>query len=346
MTSPSSTSSKQTHRITLKGSNLFWDIDKNDTLLSGLTRVGAGVPYECNAGGCGSCKYTLIEGNVSDDLDNTQGLKASDRRKGKHLACISHALSDCTIEIKLDTQYQSKYAPQKIPASLIDVEKLTHDLWEYSFRSKQKAQFLPGQYAKIFIPGVDGPRSYSMSNTANDQGIWKFTIKRVPSGEASNILFDPKLSNLEVVLDTPYSIAHLVSNDTGGVVCIAGGSGLGPMVSILMGVVDQRGSAKSAVLYYGARTEQDIVPFDYFSNISGFVTSQQYIPVVSETSAESNDSYPTGYLHEYLKSSHPVMDNSFEYYIAGPPPMVDAVRKYLVLERGISVTNLHYDRFY
>ena len=346
MTSPSSTQPSRTHRITINGSNKVWDVQESDTLLGGLLRAGAGVPYECNAGGCGSCKYTLIEGHVSDDLDSSQGLKSSDKRKNKHLACISHALSDCTIELKLDDEYQLENTPQKLQASLIGVEQLTHDLWEYSFQSQQKADFLPGQYAKIFLPDIDGPRSYSMSNTANDQGIWKFTIKCIPGGEASELLFDPKSSTLDVVLDAPYSIAHLRSDDTSGVVCIAGGSGLGPMVSILNGVAAQRGSAKSAVLYYGARTEQDIIQADYFSSISGFNPTVQYIPVVSEISSESTKSYPSGYLHEHLKSTHPDMDNSSEYYIAGPPPMVDAVRKYLVLERGISVNNLHYDRFY
>ena len=346
MTLASSIRPGQTHRVTLNGSNQVWNVEESDTLLGGLLRAGAGVPYECNAGGCGSCKYTLIEGSVSDDLDSTQGLKASDKRKNKHLACISHALGDCTIELKLDDEYRLENSPEKVQASLVDVEKLTHDLWEFSFQSEQKAAFLPGQYAKVFIPGVMGPRSYSMSNIANNQGIWKFSIKRIPSGDASNILFDPKLSTLDVVLDTPYSIAHLRSDETAGVICIAGGSGLGPMVSILNGVADQRGSAESAVLYYGARTEQDVIDPDYFSNISGFDSTKQYIPVVSESSSESTEDYPSGYLHEHLKNTHPDMDNSSEYYIAGPPPMVDAVRKHLVLERGISVNNLHYDRFF
>ena len=35
-----------------------------------------------------------------------------------------------------------------------------------------------------------------------------------------------------------------------------------------------------------------------------------------------------------------------EYYLAGPPPMVDAVRRTLVLEVYIAVERIHYDRLF
>ena len=164
------------HQVSIEGTELVFDINENDTLLGGILRARGGVPYECNAGGCGSCKYILIEGEVVDDLSESPGLRASDRRKNKHLACISHPRTDCTIQIKLDNDYIPKHPPQKSPASLQSIKKLTHDLWEFIFESEHTARFLPGQYAKLTIPGVDGPRSYSMCNIANDARRWAFQI--------------------------------------------------------------------------------------------------------------------------------------------------------------------------
>jgi toluene monooxygenase electron transfer component len=35
-----------------------------------------------------------------------------------------------------------------------------------------------------------------------------------------------------------------------------------------------------------------------------------------------------------------------EFYLAGPPPMVDAVRRLLVLEEHVAVERIHYDRLF
>ena len=173
-------------------------------------------------------------------LDDSPGLRASDRRKNKHLACISHPRSHCTIQIKPDNHYIPKHLPQKFQATLQSIEKLTHDLWEFKFQSDQAARFLPGQYGKLSIPEVIGPRSYSMCNTANDTGQWAFQIKRVEGGSASSILFDHSLNGIEITIDAPYSIAHLQTESPRPIICIAGGSGLAPMVSILHGVSEIR----------------------------------------------------------------------------------------------------------
>jgi len=332
------------YQVSIEGTELVFDIHENDTLLGGILRARGGVPYECNAGGCGSCKYTLIEGEVVDDLNESPGLRASDRRKNKHLACISHPRTDCTIQIKLDNDYVPKHPPQKFPASLQSVKKLTHDLWEFVFEAEHVARFLPGQYAKVTIPGVVGPRSYSMCNIANETGQWAFQIKRVEGGLASSVLFDDRLKELQITIDAPYSIAHLKSDSHRPIICVAGGSGLAPMVSILHGTSEMDGNRHKPILYYGARTIDDVICQEYFNTIPGFSSDQQYIPIVSESEPQWMGG--TGMVHEYLEQNLDDNCKDHEYYIAGPPPMVDAVRRHLILDRGIPVEQLHYDRFY
>ena len=311
-----------------------------------MLRAGLGMPYECNAGGCGSCKYRLLEGSVSEDLEDTAGLRPADRRRNKHLACITRAQSDCTIEVKLDPAYEARIRPQKFEAVFRSRESLTHDLWEFSFGTDAPARFLPGQYAKLHIPGVDGPRSYSMSNTANDEGHWDFQIKRVPDGAATTALFDRDLEGLKIILDAPYSIAHLDEESPRPIVCIGGGSGLAPMVSLLRGRAESRGRAEAITLYYGARTTRDVVDPDYFETISGFDPDSQYVVVLSEPDTDGHWNGPIGLIHEYLGEALPEDCAGCDYYIAGPPPMVEAVRRHLVLDRKVPIEQLHYDRFF
>jgi len=161
--------------VSIENSEVSADTDINDTILGSLLRAGVGMPYECNSGGCGSCKFTLIEGRISEDEGEWQGLRPSDVRKNKHLACVSRAQSNCLINVKLDSIYEPKIKPFKCSARFVSSAPLTHDLWEFEFKSDGPAHFLPGQYAKLIIPGVSGPRSYSMSNTANRDGSWFFS---------------------------------------------------------------------------------------------------------------------------------------------------------------------------
>lgn len=331
-------------RVTVADSDVVFPSNGGDTILSSMLRAGIGVAYECNAGGCGSCKFTLVDGHVSDDLEESPGLRASDRWKNKHLACVCRVQSDCTISVKLDNAYTPAIPPHRVVASFVSRAPLTHDLWEFQFKSREPAAFRPGQYAKLHIPGVSGPRSYSMANIANDEGFWSFQIKKVPGGEATTNLFEGDLAGKSVEIDAPYSIAHLDADSSKSIVCIAGGSGLAPMVSILRGVAELRGQAGQPVLFYGARSNNDVIDPAYFSSIPGFDPETQYIPVISEPNEDTSG--PTGFIHEYLASALPDDFGNTDFYIAGPPPMVDAVRRHLVLDRKVPVEHLHYDRFF
>ena len=183
-----------------------------------------------------------------------------------------------------------------------------------------------------------------MCNIANDAGRWAFLIKRVEGGSASSVLFDDALKEIQVTIDAPYSIAHLKTDSHRPIICIAGGSGLAPMVSILHGVSEIDGNRHKPILYYGARTIDDVICKEYLDTIPGFSSDQQYIPIVSESEPQWMGA--TGMVHEYLQQNLDDNCKDHEYYIAGPPPMVDAVRRHLILDRGIPVEQLHYDRFY
>ena len=154
------------------------------------------------------------------------------------------------------------------------------------------------------------------------------------------------MEGMSIVIDAPYSIAHLDASSPRAIVCIAGGSGLAPMVSILRGIAEHYGKADQAMLYYGARSTDDVIDPDYFSTISGFSSERQYVPIISEPDSGNGWAGPTGFVHEHLASALSEDCSDIDFYIAGPPPMVEAVRRYLILERKIPTEHLHYDRFF
>ncbi|PWG74531.1 oxidoreductase, partial [Enterococcus hirae] len=84
---------------------------------------------------------------------------------------------------------------------------------EFVFKDDQAADFRPGQYALLHLPGVDGPRAYSMSNIRNADGHWEFIIRKVPNGAGTAALFDLKVGD-RIEIDGPYGLAFLRTDVT------------------------------------------------------------------------------------------------------------------------------------
>jgi len=74
-------------KVTIEGTSLEYEAEDKDTLLRSALRHGVAMPYECNSGGCGSCKFELLEGELEDLWPDAPGLSARDKRKGRKLAC-------------------------------------------------------------------------------------------------------------------------------------------------------------------------------------------------------------------------------------------------------------------
>lgn len=175
------------HCITIESNGGGFTIDeREDTLLRGALRAGFGLPYECSVGGCGACRFELLEGSVETLWDGAPGLSERDRKCGKRLACQSRPLGDCTVRLRPDDAYRPLRRPTRVMVRLASRRDLTGDMVEFGFQADGPADFLPGQYALLYLPGVTGPRAYSMSNLANATGLWQFIVRR--AGRGSSVL--------------------------------------------------------------------------------------------------------------------------------------------------------------
>lgn len=323
---------------------------EGDTLLRAALRAGLPATYECNSGGCGACKYILSDGGVDQINPDAPGLTARDKRKGKLLACQSVPLSDCAVTLTLDADWPPGHTrPQTAAATVTDVRELTHDLREITVRTEDVADFLPGQFAMIAVPAPEGARpverAYSMSNLPNGQGVWQFQIKRVPGGAVSPRFVDELAVGDVVNLDGPYGHAHLHPGER-DIVCIAGGSGLAPMVSVARGLAD-RGDAASRRLdfFYGGRREEDMCAREFVDEVSPRLAHASLAEAISEE--PSRDWVGSrGFIHEVLAVAEIPDLAERDIYVAGPPIMTDAVVRHLVLERHIPVDRVHFDRFF
>lgn len=337
------------YRVEIEGSGQSFEQRGTDTILRAALRAGHGIPYECNAGGCGSCRITVADGEVEDLWPAAPGRSDRDRRTGRLLACQTRATSDLSIRVRTFDEYVAGPTPRRHVATVVAIEPVTHDMRCFTLRTDAPATFLPGQYVSVDAPGVGASRNYSMSNLANDDGLWEIIVRRVPGGAATGVLFDGVRVGDEVGIDGPYGLATLRTDARRDLVCIAGGSGLAPMLSIARGA-SAAGLLRTRRLYffYGARTPADVCGERELAALPEFGDRITFHPVVSAPASEHGAPWDgaTGLVH--LAACAMLTDRcaDLDWYCAGPPPMIQAVQDELVMERNVSVAQIRFDRFF
>lgn len=329
--------------ISLANADAGFACAADDTILRAGLRAGLGLAYECNTGACGSCKFEMLEGEVHDLFPEASGLRQKERERGKRLACQCVPLSACRIKMHTGEQYVSHIRPARAKARFVECRSITPDISVVSFRTAGPAAFTPGQYAMLSLGEPRRTRAYSMSNLPNDDGVWEFIIRDVPGGAVS-----PQFRRLEegaeIELDGPYGVAYFRAEVPRPVVGLAGGSGLAPVLSIMRGVAHAADFAGDAYLFYGGRGPSDIpaVP----AMLGGNAERVRFFPAVSSAELAQDWSGDVGFIHELLPRKLDRELAAYEYYLAGPPPMIEAAVRLLVADHKVPMEQIHFDRFF
>ena len=333
------------HEVRIAGGGTY-RCAADDTLLRAGLRAGLGFPYECNSGSCGTCKVELVEGSVRSLRPDAPGLAERDRAKNRLLACQALPERDCTIKVRLRPENVPPLRPQRFRARLEAERELTHDIREFTFRAEPGHRFLPGQYALFYLPGLPVPRTYSMANVDDGSGRWQFIVRRVPGGTGTATLFDKVAPGTEVAIDGPYGLAYLRTESPRDIVCIGGGSGLAPVLSIARGAVrEAKLDGRNIHVFYGARTPRDLCGGTELAALPGYGERLFFHPIVSDVANADGWTGAKGFVHEHARAWIGERWNDFEYYFAGPPPMAEAVQRMLV-EKRVPYPQVHFDSFY
>lgn len=330
--------------IRIDGSDIAFECHGGDTILRAALRAGHGFPYECNVGACGNCRFELLDGTVEHRRREAPAWSDRDRRRNRFLGCQSEPGTDCTIKVRLGRHYESTHRPVRRQARLAETEAVTHDITEFRFAIDGPAPFRPGQYALLEPPGIDGGRPYSMCNVSGDGGQWHFQVKRVPGGAATTVLFDRLATGEGIAIDGPYGMAYLREDAPRDLLCIAGGSGLSPMVSVARAAAASKALAGRKIHFlYGGRAMRDLCGESLLAELPGFGERLHYHAALSE--ADRSWTGRTGFIHEVAAELFGDRLGALEIYFAGPPAMAEATQR-MLHESKVSPEQVHFDEFH
>lgn len=324
-------------------------------LYAGL-RAGIDLPYECGTGTCGTCKAKAVTGRVHDGWPQAPGRKYVKPEQGEFLMCQCAAEDDVTLEVAkfVYTADPGACIPAACAGTLRQATMLAHDVIAFSVEFDQPCDFDAGQFVAVAAPGVEGYRAYSMVNFERGARRLDFLVKKKPDGGFSEWLFSASRDGARLELFGPLGRATFYPDLGKNILCIAGGSGVAGMMSILSRAVqDHYFEQYQGWLFFGVRTMRDAFYLRELSAFRGRFPGKLAITVALSDEdvpgSAANDwpalAFARGLVHEVAKQAMAGNYQGLRAYVAGPPPAVDAALRVLLLEAKLTADNIRYDKF-
>lgn len=339
-----------THRITFEPVDIEMEVREDEKILDAAFRQGIHLMHGCREGQCSACKSYVLEGEIQMERYSTFACNDAEVAEGMVLLCRAHAYSDCTIELLNydEDELLSGFPIQEVRTRIAALEPVTRDIVSLRLHAVDPPtyEFKPGQYADLTVPGTDEHRSFSMATTQSTPGEVEFLIKKYPGGKFSALLDDGLQVGDELSLTGPYGSFTLKEGHVLPVVCIGGGAGMAPILSLLRHL-GETGSTRPVRFYYGARTAQDLFYLDQIAELGKLLMDFEFVACLSESTDQGGTSLDVdlaeGNVTDVVERREADLSKC-EVYLCGPPPMVDAALAFLEAS-GVPHDQVFHDSF-
>ena len=237
---------------------------------------------------------------------------------------------------------QMEIPPYSLDYKSFDISEEYHDDWERFGVWENKATTRE--------PVI---RAYSMANYPNEKGIMKFNIRIAspppgtdfPPGEMTSYIFNLKEGE-KLTIFGPFG--DFFAEDTDNeMIFIGGGAGMAPMRSHIFDQLLRLNSNRKITFFYGARSLREMFYTEEYDALAETYTNFNWHVALSDPLPEDNWGGYTGFIHQvihdqYLKNHDAPED--CEYYMCGPPMMMDACFKMLD-DLGVEPEAIKFDDF-
>ncbi len=329
--------------------------DPDEKVLHAGLRSGFHLPYECATGTCGTCRARVLSGRVESAWPEAPGSRYL-ADETEVLMCQGLAREDCTLEVgrAVTADIPARARLHAVRGVLQGRRMLTHDVLAFEIAVERPLDFEAGQFALISVPGIAGARAYSMVNFDRRAERLSFVVKKKPGGVVSEWLFGQGVEGASLALAGPLGHAVFRPDACKHVLCVAGGSGIAGMMSILSrGCQEGYFNAYDGHVFFGVRTDRDVFFLDELEGFRRASLERLRVTVaLSEGDAPEPLArrYPAftfarGLVHAVAAEAMTERFANARAYVAGPPPMVDAALRWLLREARLKAHDIRYDKF-
>ncbi|MDP2319817.1 MAG: ferric reductase-like transmembrane domain-containing protein [Acidobacteriota bacterium] len=242
--------------------------------------------------------------------------------------------------VRLVRPWQLQRRPYRVAA----VTPERGDAWTVAVAPEGHAglTFQPGQFAWLTLgrsPYVMQEHPFSFSSSpALGHGRLEFTIKELGDFTRTIGTLPP---GTRAFVDGPYGAFSIDRHPAPGYVCLAGGIGIAPMLSMLKALAD-RGDPRPVLLFYADSQWDRMTGREQIEALRRRLTLS-VVYVVDEPTPEWEGE--RGWITREVVSRHlPVGHAAFEYFVCGPTPMIGAMER-ILHGLGVPLSQVHSELF-
>ncbi len=355
----------------------------NEKLLDVLNAAGIAVPSGCaGQGTCGLCRVSGVTDTQGPLATETARLSTADLRAGVRLACQVTVRGDMHVTVPEDVLGSASYSctvtsTRSVTPLIREIVLALPEGADFNFRAGNFVQVTAPAYRRAYrdidqpetfraewqrlgiidlVAGSAEPvsRAYSVASRPQDKGSVVLNIRLAtpppgnpdaPPGIVSSWLFGLRPGDM-VEIAGPYGEFRVQDTDR-EMVFIGGGVGMAPLRAMIHEQLEQAGTGRRMSFWYGARSKAELVYAAEFEALAGRYPNFRWTPALSQPAKGDDWHGATGFIHDvvfrdYL-GSHPEPETC-EYYLCGPPLMIQAV--YAMLDDcGVDPEDIHNDDF-
>ncbi len=201
---------------------------------------------------------------------------------------------------------------------ILNIDKITHNVMRFQVEKPEGYSFNPGQATEVSInvPALRNERRPFTFTCLNSEDYLEFTIKIYQEHNGiTNELGKLKPGSELIIRDVWGDIAY-----KGVGVFIAGGAGITPFISIFR-ELQNINKITGNMLIFANKTKNDVILESELKRLLG----NSFVSILSDENTEGN--FHGFITEEFLKTYIP--DHYKNYYLCGPPPMMEAILKQL-----------------
>jgi CDP-4-dehydro-6-deoxyglucose reductase len=316
-------------KVRILPSGREFEAHADEPVLTAALRQHLNLPHSCKGGTCGTCRVRVLRGAVEYAHGRPAGIDAEETAAGYALICQARAKQDLVIETR-EIRHVTDVEIRELPARVERMARLAPDVMGLWLRLPAIEPFTwqAGQYVDVMLPG-ERRRSFSLANPPHDSALLELHVRRAPGGAFSEQVFGGMQAGSLLRIEGPLGQFVYRPGDR-PLLAIGGGTGYAPLKAILREVIES-GSRREVVLYWGARTPEDLYEDAWLRDLAARHARFHYTAVTKAL------------VHEAVLRGVAGLAG-FDIYAAGPPAMIDAVRATLP-RQGADPERIFFDSF-